>query len=161
MPKVHVNVLESVRIADGDPIYGRMIIKGTQDAVPEAIFGDLVLGGYVEEAGTKRKAQEALREDGPTIAEYVAAGYLASQYPPVGYASKSTPEEIAAAIEVGKGGKAGDAEAWQAMRDDLMKQTVAQLHDIAKAEEIDLAAGDNKGGIVDKIVAARSAKASQ
>lgn len=164
MPNVHVNVLESVRIADGDPIYGRMIIKGTQDAVPETIFGDLVLGGYVEKAGTKRKAQEALREDGPTIAEYVAAGYLASQYPPAGYASKSTPEEIAAAIEAeksSKDGKSGGSEAWEAMRDDLMKQTVAQLHDIAKAEDIDLAAGDNKGGIVDKIVAARSAKASQ
>lgn len=38
------------------------------------------------------------REDGPTVAEYVAAGYLASNYPPSGYASLSTPDEIAAAI---------------------------------------------------------------
>ncbi|MGZ5987405.1 MAG: hypothetical protein ACXWLZ_00010 [Rhizomicrobium sp.] len=35
---------------------------------------------------------------GPTIAEWVAAGYKASAYPPSGYASKSTPEEIAAAV---------------------------------------------------------------
>lgn len=38
------------------------------------------------------------RTDGPTIGEWVAAGYSASVYPPSGYASKSTPEEIAAAI---------------------------------------------------------------
>ncbi len=35
----------------------------------------------------------------PTIAEYVEAGYSAKDYPPVGYASCSTEEEIAAAIE--------------------------------------------------------------
>jgi hypothetical protein len=36
---------------------------------------------------------------GPTIAEWVAAGYKAGAYPPRGYESKSTPEEIAAAID--------------------------------------------------------------
>lgn len=40
----------------------------------------------------------ALREDGPTIAEFVVAGYQASAYPPVGYASRSTQEEIDAAV---------------------------------------------------------------
>lgn len=35
---------------------------------------------------------------GPTIAEWVARGYKAGAYPPHGYESKSTPEEIAAAI---------------------------------------------------------------
>jgi hypothetical protein len=35
---------------------------------------------------------------GPTIAEWVAAGYRASAYPPGGYNSKSTQEEIDAAI---------------------------------------------------------------
>ncbi len=39
-----------------------------------------------------------LKTDGPTVAQYVAAGYKASGYPPEGYASKSTAEEIAAAI---------------------------------------------------------------
>lgn len=38
---------------------------------------------------------DGLRTDGPTIAEFVQAGYLASNYPPAGYASRSTPEEIA------------------------------------------------------------------
>ncbi|MCP8894292.1 hypothetical protein KYK29_05070 [Shinella daejeonensis] len=37
-------------------------------------------------------------EDGPTVAEYVAAGYLAKNYPPQGYASRSTPEENAQAV---------------------------------------------------------------
>ena len=39
-----------------------------------------------------------LREDGPTVEEYVQAGYDPKNYPPQGYASRSTPEEIAAAI---------------------------------------------------------------
>lgn len=43
-------------------------------------------------------SKPALKTDGPTIAEFVAAGYKVSAYPPFGYASKSTPEEIAAAI---------------------------------------------------------------
>lgn len=40
---------------------------------------------------------DKLREDGPTVAEYVKAGYSAMKYPPNGYVSKSTPEEIHAA----------------------------------------------------------------
>jgi hypothetical protein len=38
------------------------------------------------------------KDNGPTVAEWVNAGYLAANYPPSGYASKSTPEEIAAAV---------------------------------------------------------------
>ncbi|MBJ2263722.1 HeH/LEM domain-containing protein [Pseudomonas sp. MF6787] len=40
-----------------------------------------------------------LKLDGPTIAEFLAAGYLAVNYPPEGYASRSSQEEIDAAIE--------------------------------------------------------------
>lgn len=40
-----------------------------------------------------------LKLDGPTIAEFLAAGYLAVNYPPKGYASRSSQEEIDAAIE--------------------------------------------------------------
>lgn len=43
--------------------------------------------------------EPALRDDGPTVAEFVERGYKASNYPPEGYASKSTEAEIAAAIE--------------------------------------------------------------
>lgn len=41
-----------------------------------------------------------LRDDGPTIQEFVDAGHRAVDYPPEGYASKSTDEEVAAAIEL-------------------------------------------------------------
>lgn len=44
-----------------------------------------------------------LRSDGPTVHEYVAAGYKASAYPPNGYASKSSEEEIEAAVNKEKG----------------------------------------------------------
>ena len=43
-----------------------------------------------------------LRLDGPTIAEFVAAGYLAASYPPEGYASRSSQEEVDMAIEAQK-----------------------------------------------------------
>lgn len=43
-----------------------------------------------------------LRQDGPTVAEFVAAGYKAAAYPPEGYASRSSPEEIEEAIAAQK-----------------------------------------------------------
>lgn len=43
---------------------------------------------------------DGLRTDGPTVAEYVAAGYRAENYPPQGYASRSTPDEITAAVSL-------------------------------------------------------------
>ena len=43
-----------------------------------------------------------LKLDGPTIAEFLAAGYLAVNYPPEGYASRSSQEEIDAAIDAQK-----------------------------------------------------------
>ena len=43
-----------------------------------------------------------LKLDGPTITEFLAAGYLAVNYPPEGYASRSSQEEIDAAIDAQK-----------------------------------------------------------
>ncbi|WKL53334.1 hypothetical protein Q1W70_01725 [Pseudomonas kielensis] len=43
-----------------------------------------------------------LKLDGPTIAEFVEAGYLAVNYPPESYAARSSQEEIDAAIETQK-----------------------------------------------------------
>lgn len=43
-------------------------------------------------------ADDELRTDGPTVSEYVAAGYQAQNYPPQGYASRSTLEEITDAV---------------------------------------------------------------
>lgn len=40
-----------------------------------------------------------LKQDGPTVAEYVAAGYDPKGYPPKGYASKSSDKEIKEAIK--------------------------------------------------------------
>jgi hypothetical protein len=45
---------------------------------------------------------EKLRQDGPTVGEFVQAGYKASDYPPKGYASKSTDAEISDAIATQK-----------------------------------------------------------
>lgn len=46
---------------------------------------------------------EALDPDsGPTVAEWTAAGYPASHYPPTGYNSKSSPEEIAFMVDAEK-----------------------------------------------------------
>lgn len=42
---------------------------------------------------------KSLRDDGPTIAEFIAAGYKAGNYPPEGYASRSSAEEIAEALK--------------------------------------------------------------
>lgn len=44
------------------------------------------------------KEPEEKRKEGPTVQEYVAAGYFARNYPPIGYESRSTQEEIDAAI---------------------------------------------------------------
>lgn len=41
---------------------------------------------------------DELRTNGPTVEEFVAAGYPALNYPPHGYLSRSTDDEIAAAI---------------------------------------------------------------
>lgn len=43
-----------------------------------------------------------LKQDGPTVEEWVLAGYAAEHYPPHGYASRSTEEEIQAAITAQK-----------------------------------------------------------
>jgi hypothetical protein len=58
---------------------------------------DLAAQETAEHGAKQPEAPEGkLKEDGPTIAEWVAAGYSADAYPPSGYASRSTPEEIAA-----------------------------------------------------------------
>ena len=54
------------------------------------------------ESGSGSGSGEELRQDGPTVSEFVEAGYKASNYPPEGYASKSTEAEIADAIAAQK-----------------------------------------------------------
>lgn len=76
-------------------VYGRLD-PGVVTEVPDHVAEELISLGRAVEA---KDEPPAPREDGPTVGEFVAAGYLASNYPSEGYAPRSTPEEIAAAIE--------------------------------------------------------------
>ncbi len=98
-------------------------------------------------AVANKSGSPVLRDDGPTVAEYVAAGYLASNYPPEGYASRSTDEEIAAAV------------ADESAKAELEKLTNKQLQELAKQEDIAVEGDDNKATLVGKILAGRAAKA--
>lgn len=77
----------------------------------------------------------AIRTDGPTVAEFVAAGYPAKNYPPAGYASRSTPEEVATAVDAEKAKSDETAAQLKAKIDDM---TVDQLKAHAAANNIDL-----------------------
>lgn len=48
---------------------------------------------------SRREPLTELKDDGPTVEEWVTAGYRASKYPPSGYKSKSSPAEIKAAVD--------------------------------------------------------------
>lgn len=76
---------------DGEP-------EGTPRELSQADFERLEAKGAVRLASDG----DGLRQDGPTVADYVAAGYKASSYPPHGYVSRSTPEEIAVAVAAEK-----------------------------------------------------------
>lgn len=76
-----------------------------------------------------------LRTDGPTILEFIEAGYQAINYPPEGYASRSSQEEIDAAIQAQK-----------ELEDnvDPLKMTVPKLKEWLTAKGIEFDAGANK-----------------
>ena len=59
----------------------------------------VVVNNEDEEHTALGKEPAELKQDGPTISEYVAAGYDPKNYPPKGYASKSSDEEVKAFIE--------------------------------------------------------------
>lgn len=52
-----------------------------------------------KEEEDKLNGGEVLKQDGPTVKEWVEAGYKASEYPPAGYAIKSSQDEINQLIE--------------------------------------------------------------
>lgn len=70
---------------------------GTEHVVSRARGNALFANGLVKIL--EDEAGDWLRQDGPTVAEYVTAGYSAANYPPAGYASRSTADEIAEAIK--------------------------------------------------------------
>lgn len=156
-----VKVLRTVRVAETGNHYGREIVKGTEDKVPDDMFAALEAEGYVEAVGAKRGGKGALRDDGPTIAEYVAGGYSASDYPPHGYASRSTPEEIADAVKAAKGNEAAAKKAAK-LRDailaDLMKLSDEDLAKVVDAEKIAVDDGDSKDVVLGKVADARMAQ---
>ncbi|ESY89026.1 hypothetical protein X739_00550 [Mesorhizobium sp. LNHC220B00] len=154
-----VAVLMSVRVAEVGNLHGREIIKGTDDEIPAELFDDLEAAGYVAELGGRgKKKADALRDDGPTIADFVAAGYLASNYPPEGYASKSTAKEIAAAVKAeAKANAEVETKLREAMLADLAMLSDEDLAKMADAEKIPVVDGDTKDVIIGKIVDARIA----
>jgi len=55
---------------------------------PEAPQGSAVA---IAPDGSKTPVETPLRQDGPTLEQFVAAGYKAEHYPPHGYAKRDTP----------------------------------------------------------------------
>lgn len=77
------------------------VLSGSEHSVTRARAIALKASGLVEiisDEGHPDDGGEELRTDGPTVDEYVAAGYPAKAYPPSGYASRSSAEEITNAI---------------------------------------------------------------
>jgi hypothetical protein len=87
----------------------KLIVVGMFPGVAARVFESLdelgVPDGFFKATGRLSAADNAKSQwptidpdTGPTVARWVEAGYLASNYPPQGYNSKSTQEEIDAAI---------------------------------------------------------------
>lgn len=85
-----------------------------------------------------RQRASGPREDGPTVAEWVEAGYLAVNYPPEGYVSRSSQEEIDAAILLQR-----DAE----NETDPLNMTVPKLKEWLAAHNIVFEASMNKSAL--------------
>ncbi|QOE32739.1 hypothetical protein CPT_Mano_006 [Achromobacter phage Mano] len=92
MKTVHLKLSSAIALLGG------VVRAGTVVEVDEKLAINLLQRGKAVLA-TDKDAPTQLRTDGPTVAEYVAAGYLAKNYPPAGYEARSTPEEIQAAID--------------------------------------------------------------
>lgn len=73
--------------------------EGTEHTVTRARGSQLKANGLVEILSDDDDDSGELKTNGPTVSEYVAAGYPAKNYPPAGYASRSTDDEIAEAIK--------------------------------------------------------------
>lgn len=112
MPKILVTQAFPFAVGGNDVV---QIDAGEQDVSDRCALvavDHLGLATYIGE-----RPQPDLRTDGPTIAEFVEAGYLAINYPQNGYASRSSQEEIDAAIEAQKEAdplkmKVPDLKAW-------------------------------------------------
>ncbi|MFP5078649.1 hypothetical protein ACLE20_15190 [Rhizobium sp. YIM 134829] len=94
MTNVKMVALDTVHITS---VSKDNLTAGAQFEIDSATAKDLESRGIAKRVDETASAT-TLREDGPTISEFVAAGYDPSTYPPAGYASRSTDQEIADAI---------------------------------------------------------------
>lgn len=83
---------------NGKPVEVGTIVPVSGDQIPASLLNKCEVVGE----DTKDKDWATGQNPGPTVEEYVAAGYRAENYPPQGFESRSTPDEIAAAIEAQK-----------------------------------------------------------
>lgn len=126
--------------------------------IPAAEFDPAIHVLFDREAG--KAAEPTLRPDGPTVAEYVAAGYLASNYPPSGFVPRSTPEEIAAAIAAQQGEAAGLIEIpenWSSLH---WRQKVALAEKLNGDAALQTVDGQTQGEAADAVIAAALAARS-
>ena len=79
---------------EGNPVEVGTIITVDGDAIPASLLNKCVPVASDDADADLITGQNT----GPTVQEYVAAGYRAENYPPEGYEAVSTPEEIDAAI---------------------------------------------------------------
>lgn len=89
------------RLGHADPIDGSLDGREAQPLQPHYQVSEPALAADRERrrSGTRGTSAGAKGpNNGPTVEEFVAAGYRAEDYPPQDYASRSTPEEIAAAV---------------------------------------------------------------
>lgn len=104
---------------------------------------------------TGKAADPGLRSDGPTVAEFVAAGYLALNYPPAGYASRSTSEEVAVAIAAQQGAPGAISVEipadWKSLH---WKQRVALAEKLNGDATLDPTAGQTQTEAADAVIAA-------
>ncbi len=72
--------------------------EGTEHTVTRTRAKQLEANGLVTILSDDPVDDDEPKTDGLTISEFVEAGYDPKNYPPAGYASRSTTDEIAAAI---------------------------------------------------------------
>ncbi len=70
----------------GHTLYPKFVTKANGDKV--------IVNTKAEEDEVLGHSADKLKDNGPTISEYVAAGFDPATYPPKGYASKNTKEEV-------------------------------------------------------------------
>lgn len=86
------------------------------------ILHEIAHGLDPEKAEAADEKAKAAAKNGPTIAEWVEAGYPARKYPPSGYPSISTQDEIDAAIKVQDEKEAADLAAVETAKAKLIAE---------------------------------------